>query len=433
MEAEYKRLLKTHKKLSDLHKKVKKRKSKRKIENIIITKITEEIIEKPKSNFRFSCIPKAMTSAKLRKPLLSMKPSSLQNFSTALPNPAKCFVPVWTKNVSSTSVYDTEAQFSLISYNVLAQKHLDSMPHLYRKNKKSALQWKNRYVRFQNFIKSYPCDIYCLQEVQKSYLRDYTDFFEALPKKMLCLYTQRPGGKPDGCMIAYDCEKLDLVERVDVDYSITNPFSKVSDNVGQIAVLSPTENPDNVIIIGNTHLLYNPKNGDIKLHQITMLLHKMQALKKSYEDMEMCVSCLLCGDLNSTEVSGVCQLIQGRLNTEDFTRFNFSRQLQNTRAGIALSEEISGLPMNLREEENSPIFTNKLGLEASVSSDECRKVYTQTAAERGLVVDHVFTSGMQVISKLSMWPRDKYEPEQLPGDTYGSDHMPVGVRFNLIL
>ena len=131
MEADYEKLLKTHKSLSDLYKKVKKRKSKRKIEKIIITKITEELPEKPKQNFRFSCIPKAMTSAKLRKPLLSIKTSSAFS-TTAFPNPAKCFVPFWTKDVSSSSPYDSEGQFSMISYNVLAQKHLDSMPHLYR-------------------------------------------------------------------------------------------------------------------------------------------------------------------------------------------------------------------------------------------------------------------------------------------------------------
>lgn len=124
-----------------------------------------------------------------------------------------------------------------------------------------------------------------------------------------------------------------------------------------------------------------------------MLLHKMQTIKKSYEQEEMRVSCVLCGDLNSTEDSGVCDLIKGRLNTEDFTRFNFSRQMKSTRPGAALSETISGLPMNLRENENSPIFSHDLGLEASVTNDECKLVYTQTSGSNGLVVDHIFTIG----------------------------------------
>ena len=119
----------------------------------------------------------------------------------------------------------------------------------------------------------------------------------------------------------------------------------------------------------------------------------MQTIKKSYEQEEMRVSCVLCGDLNSTEDSGVCELIKGRLNTEDFTRFNFSRQMKSTRPGAALSETISGLPMNLRENENSPIFSHDLGLEASVTNDELKKVYTQTAGANGLVVDHIFTIG----------------------------------------
>lgn len=438
--------------MADLHKNYKKKKIVRKIERTVTKTITtRDILETP-SKFRFSRIPK-MRSSKLRKPLLTLAkdskalstqsllstsvssklgtPSAKNISKKRLYNPSKCFTPIWTKKTTSTTETEDSADYSLISYNVLAQHHLEAMKQLYKHNLQSALKWEKRWSRFQDFITCYPSDIYCLQEVQKSYLKEYTNFFESLPEKMLCVYTQRPGGKPDGCLIAYNYDKLDLLERVDVDYSITNPFPKVSDNIGQIVVLTPTDHPDRAIIIANTHLLYNPKNGEIKFHQITMLLHRIQVLKSNYEDLEMQVSCFLCGDLNSSETSGICQFLRnGTINTENWTRFNLSDQ-REARPAQSLAGEINGIPMNLREYENSPIFTHTLNFAASVTNDECKTVYTQTAPGKGLVVDHIFSSNIEIVNKLSMWPKEKYNARELPGNTYGSDHMPVGVQFNL--
>ena len=48
------------------------------------------------------------------------------------------------------------------------------------------------------------------------------------------------------------------------------------------------------------------------------------------------------------------------------------------------------------------------------------------------MVDHIFYNGVRCLDRLSLWSLNDFRPDQLPGDVYGSDHMPVGMKFEIL-
>ena len=64
------------------------------------------------------------------------------------------------------------------------------------------------------------------------------------------------------------------------------------DNIAIICVLQPLTlrgKKESLLIVSNTHILYNPKRGDIKLAQVNMLIHELTSLKDKYIAMNPCV------------------------------------------------------------------------------------------------------------------------------------------------
>ena len=91
------------------------------------------------------------------------------------------------------------------------------------------------------------------------------------------IYENRPGGKPDGCLIAYNPVAFTKLDEYRVDYSEGNPMGNVSDNVGQIGVFkvnarncpktgnaeengvdrANSPNSEQVLIVVNTHIRFS--------------------------------------------------------------------------------------------------------------------------------------------------------------------------------
>lgn len=67
------------------------------------------------------------------------------------------------------------------------------------------------------------------------------------------------------------------------------------------------------ICVANTHLLYNPRRGDVKLAQLAILLAEIGRLSRPPNGGSSPV--VLCGDFNSTPLSPLYRfLTTGRLN-----------------------------------------------------------------------------------------------------------------------
>jgi mRNA deadenylase 3'-5' endonuclease subunit Ccr4 len=96
---------------------------------------------------------------------------------------------------------------------------------------------------------------------------------------------------------------MDLIE-----YRIANTFLD-RDNVGVVVRLNILDaercssHKDRKIVVGNTHLLFNPGRGDIKLGQLAMLLARVHKLAKQDTTSEKHYPIILCGDFNAVPYS----------------------------------------------------------------------------------------------------------------------------------
>lgn len=107
--------------------------------------------------------------------------------------------------------------FTLMSYNILAQHHIDSQPSLYNNHESDALCWTHRFDALKREINDISPDILCLQEVQQSHLTQIANHFDALGYDT-SLFKKRTGLQVDGCAIFFKRNLFDLIEFHFVDY-----------------------------------------------------------------------------------------------------------------------------------------------------------------------------------------------------------------------
>ncbi|XP_040919882.1 protein angel homolog 2 isoform X2 [Toxotes jaculatrix] len=196
----------------------------------------------------------------------------------------------------------TPFDFSVMSYNILSQELLQDNAYLYRHCNPTVLPWEYRLPNLLAEIQQHNADILCLQEVQE-------DHFENQIKPALqtlgyqCEYKKRTGRKPDGCAIIFKSSRLSLLSSNPVEFFRPGDALLDRDNVGLVVLLRPNNgldqsDPSAFICVANTHLLYNPRRGDIKLAQLAILLAEISRLSCRQDGSTNPV--VLCGDFNST-------------------------------------------------------------------------------------------------------------------------------------
>lgn len=189
-----------------------------------------------------------------------------------------------------------------MSYNILSQELLQDNAYLYRHCDPGVLPWDHRLPNLLAEIQQYNADILCLQEVQQ-------DHYENQIKPALqelgyhCEYKKRTGTKPDGCAVIFKSSRLSLLSSNPVEFFRPGDALLDRDNVGLVVLLRPNDavgqsDLSTVICVANTHLLYNPRRGDIKLAQLAILLAEISRLSRLPDGSTNPV--VLCGDFNST-------------------------------------------------------------------------------------------------------------------------------------
>ncbi|KAK6183483.1 hypothetical protein SNE40_010959 [Patella caerulea] len=227
--------------------------------------------------------------------------------------------------------------FTVMSYNVLSQKLLEWHLGLYTNCSPESLDWDMRSERILEELKYYKPDIICLQEVQFDH---YESFFRHHLRKMGygSEYLKRSGDKPDGCATFFNLEKFSLLQSTPVEYYRGGLLDR--DNVALILELAPNtkhyHGSANKLCIANTHLLYNPRRGDIKLGQLMVLLAELdiclhKPAKKDTQfvhDQNISYSpVVLCGDFNSGPQSDLYKFLStGYVHYEGLLARQFSGQ-----------------------------------------------------------------------------------------------------------
>lgn len=196
----------------------------------------------------------------------------------------------------------TSFDFSVLSYNILSQELLQDNVYLYQHCNPNVLSWDYRLPNLLSEIQKYNADILCLQEVQEDHYENQIK--PALQAKgYQCEFKKRTGKKPDGCAVIFKTSRLSLLSSNPVEFFRPSDALLDRDNVGLVLLLQPNDgvarsDPSAFICVANTHLLYNPRRGDIKLAQLAILLAEIRRLSRLQDGSSNPV--VLCGDLNST-------------------------------------------------------------------------------------------------------------------------------------
>ncbi|XP_035757488.1 protein angel homolog 2 isoform X3 [Egretta garzetta] len=227
-------------------------------------------------------------------------------------------------NTESEAKFD----FTVMSYNILSQNLLEDNSHLYKHCRQRLLIWTYRFPNILQEIKQLDADVLCLQEVQEDHYRtEIKSSLESLGYH--CEYKMRTGRKPDGCAICFKTSKFSLISSNPVEFFRHDIPLLDRDNVGLVLLLQPRFHCETnaAICIANTHLLYNPRRGDIKLTQLAMLLAEIASVAPQ-KDGTYC-PIIICGDFNSVPGSPLYRFIkEGKLNYEGLAIGKVSGQEQ---------------------------------------------------------------------------------------------------------
>ncbi|XP_040592441.1 protein angel homolog 2-like [Mesocricetus auratus] len=240
--------------------------------------------------------------------------------------------------------------FSVMSYNILSQDLLEDNSHLYRHCRRPVLHCSFCFPNILKEIKHFDADVLCLQEVQEDhYGTDIKPSLESLGYH--CEYKMKTGRKPDGCAICFKHSRFSLLSVNPVEFCRRVIPLLDLDNIGLVLLLQPSvpraASPS--ICIANTHLLYSPRRGDIKLTQLAMLLAEISSVAHQ-KDGSFC-PIVICGDFNSVPGSPLYSFIkEGKLNYEGLAIGKVSGQEQSSRGQRILSIPI--WPPNLGISQN---------------------------------------------------------------------------------
>ncbi|NXX26853.1 ANGE1 protein, partial [Nicator chloris] len=234
-------------------------------------------------------------------------------------------------------------EFRVMSYNILAQDLVEQGLDLYVHCHPDILNWSYRLPNLLQEIQHWDPDVLCLQEVQENH---YWEQLEPTFKEMgfACFYKRRTGTKTDGCAVCYKHSRFQLISLSPIEYFRPGLDVLNRDNVGLVLLLQPVlpEGLDlkavSPLCVANTHVLFNPRRGDIKLAQVALLLAEIDKIARTSEGSYYPV--ILCGDLNSVPDSPLYKFIRnGELSyhgmpawkvvsgQEDFSQQLYSRKL----------------------------------------------------------------------------------------------------------
>ncbi|KAM9777593.1 protein angel homolog 1 [Neosynchiropus ocellatus] len=200
--------------------------------------------------------------------------------------------------------------FTVMSYNILAQDLLEAHEELYLHCPLEVLDWNYRCkILLQEIRRSLP-DILCLQEVQENHYHE--QLCPALKQLgYACVFKCRTGTKTDGCATCYHGSVFTEVSTSLLDFYRPETGLLDRHNVAVVLLLEPTDSTSKspLLCVGNTHLLFNPSRGDVKLAQLGLLLAEVDHLSKSCKAEGRRCDVVLCGDFNAVPHSPLYQLV----------------------------------------------------------------------------------------------------------------------------
>ncbi|XP_047243669.1 protein angel homolog 2 isoform X4 [Girardinichthys multiradiatus] len=411
--------------------------------------------------------------------------------SAGASQPVKCLQRHWEtcstepQPPGDSTVFD----FSVMSYNILSQELLQDNAYLYRHCDPGVLPWQYRLPNLLAEIQQHDPDILCLQEVQEDhYENQIKPALQALGYQ--CEYKKRTGTKPDGCALTFKPSRFSLLSSTPVEFYRHGDALLDRDNVGMVVLLQPNNgviqsDPSSFVCVANTHLLYNPRRGDIKLAQLAILLAEIGRLSRLPDGSNNPV--VLCGDFNSAPWSPLYRfLTTGCLEYQGMQIGMVSGQETSPKGHRTLTSPIWSHSLGIShrcqyeskrtdepfpssptavEGEMSHLTVEDLATKASAASNSSRIEHslklqssyrhrlmpdgrpeiTTCHSRTALTVDYILYSsdinaspslpggrGLQLLGRLSLVGQSELkEVNGLPNQHHSSDHLPLLASFRL--
>ncbi|XP_010877337.2 protein angel homolog 1 isoform X2 [Esox lucius] len=208
--------------------------------------------------------------------------------------------------------------FTVMSYNILAQDLLEANQELYTHCPLEVLSWDHRFPNLIKEFKKWEPDILCLQEVQENH---FTEQLCPALRDMgySCVYKRRTGTKTDGCAVCYLGHRFAPVSESLLEFYRPDCEVLDRDNVGIVLLLQPVITPGSQVTavspplcVATTHLLFNPRRGDVKLAQLALLLAEIDCTVRNTKVKGDPCNVVLCGDFNAVPNMPLYQLITTR-------------------------------------------------------------------------------------------------------------------------
>ncbi|KAM8914938.1 protein angel homolog 1 isoform 2-T2 [Spinachia spinachia] len=205
--------------------------------------------------------------------------------------------------------------FTVMSYNILAQDLLEANGELYTHCPLEVLDWSYRCSLLLEEIQKWKPDILCLQEVQENhYHGQLHPVLSAIG--YTCVFKRRTGTKTDGCATCYRSSGFSEVSVATLEFFRPEVAPLDRHNVGIVLLLRPVFLKGSEVkaqglplCVANTHLLFNPRRGDVKLAQLAVMLAEIDSVVKSCNASGEDCHIIFCGDFNSVPQKPLYQLI----------------------------------------------------------------------------------------------------------------------------
>ncbi|KAK3537757.1 hypothetical protein QTP70_017859, partial [Hemibagrus guttatus] len=204
-------------------------------------------------------------------------------------------------------------EFTVMSYNILAQDLLEANLELYAHRSEYVLAWENRLQNILKELQTWEPEIICLQEVQENHFHEQI-YPVLIEMGYECVYKRRTGTKTDGCAVCYNTKLFTPLSVRLLEFQRHQCELLDRDNVGIVLLLQPnTTHGEGIrfrpICVANTHLLFNPRRGDVKLAQLAIVLAEIDSIVRQYKVKGQECEIILCGDFNSLPNTPLYQLI----------------------------------------------------------------------------------------------------------------------------
>ncbi|XP_069691665.1 2',5'-phosphodiesterase 12 isoform X2 [Periplaneta americana] len=263
--------------------------------------------------------------------------------------------------------------FRVVSYNILADLYADSdvaRKELYPYCPAYALSIDYRKQLIMKELLGYNADIICLQEVDsKVFQYDLNPILSSIGYDGI--FSKKGGAVSEGLACIFrksrfrcvDSHNIHLAEELRTNPLFTELWDKIKENealasritdrttCSQFVVLDSVDNPNERLVVANTHQYFHPDADHIRLLQTGMTLTYLEHLVAEASAQERRVSCVFCGDFNSTPEWGVYRLITTQHASED--SIDWSSNKEEEVKSVSLSHSLL-----LCSAYGTPEFTN---------------------------------------------------------------------------